>query len=277
MSQQVRDLALVRHLRRISDYIQGLGIENPQQRKALTVLAEAWDGLSPDGQWDAVLEAKLRTRPALFADDAPAPKIEPKPKPASSAVVEATTQIYKSSAKQLNVSQPDELTCQSACIAMAVGTTDVAKIRRELTQMGVAGDPNVMGVVLRDYLGNRYRYNGKASLEDMKRWLRAGEFLIIHAYFTPSGHVIGLDGLSDAPGTTADRFDVADPWSEFDGPSFSYNNPSVQFYDGYYSARLIYAAAVVAFSFAEARATYASGALDSNQPGAWVHRILPKS
>jgi hypothetical protein len=75
---------------------------------------------------------------------------------------------------------------------------------------------------------------------------------------------------------SGDFFDTKDPWSEFDAGSFSYNNPSVSFYDGYYSARLIYAAAVRAFTFDQARQAYSSGALDSNEKGAWVHRILPK-
>jgi hypothetical protein len=273
LTAQQQNTVLIRQSSRIIEYLQGHGIEDDVQREALLRLIETWDKLSPDGVWDDVLESKLRSRPGLF-DFAPAPKAEAKAKPAPKAIVEATTEIYKTQIKAINISQPDALTCQSACIGMATGDNNIAGIRAELDSMGTAGDPAVMGNILRERLGDRYIYNGKASLEDMKKWLKAGEFLIIHTFLTPSGHVIAEDGLKDVLGPE-DFFDVKDPWSEFNAATFSYSNPNVSFYDGFYSARLIYAAAVRAFNFDQAITAYKSGALDSNEPGAWVHRCLP--
>lgn len=273
LTQAQKDIALVRMTRRISDFFQSSGIQNQVQREAALRLIETWDRLSPDGIWDDVLQSKLAAREGVL-DFSPAPKTEPKAKPASTEIVGATVQIYKTSIQSINISQPDAMTCQSACIGMAVGNKNVAAIRAELDSMGVAGDPAVMGNVLRDAIGDRYIYNGKASLEDMKQWLRNGEFLIIHTFFTPSGHVIALDGLKDVAGSD-DFFDVKDPWSEFCASTFHYDNPSVSFYDGFYSARLIYAAAVKAFTFDQAVSIYKSGELDSNAKGAWVHRCLP--
>lgn len=261
-----KHLVLIRHASNIVDYLSKNGVKTVEQEKALLFFAEGWDKLRADGEWDAELEARLRKRTGLW---------NKKEKPANPEIVKATQQIYKTEIKAINLSQPDAMTCQSACIGMATEDSSVLGIRAKLDEIGTAGDPAVMGIVLKQKIGDRYQYNGKASLEDMKKYLRDGEFLIIHTFFTPSGHVIALDGLKDVEGS-GDFFDVKDPWSEFDGGSFSYNNPAVSFYDGYYSARLIYAAAVRAFTFDQARQAYASGALDSSEKGAWVHRILPK-
>lgn len=273
LTQQQKDTVCIRQAARILEYSSAHGFQNEVQRAAYLGFIEIWEKLSVDQKWDEVLEGRLRGKtPSLF-DFSPNPKAEQKSKPASKDVVEATTGIYKTKIKTLNISQPDALTCQSASICMAIGENNVAAIRSELDSLGVAGDPAVMGQILKKRLGDRYIYNGKASLEDMKGWLKAGEFLIIHTFLTPSGHVISLDGLKDVAGSE-DFFDAKDPWSEFSTTSFSYDNPSVSFYDGFYSARLIYAAAVKAFSFNEAVATYKSGELDSNFKGAWVHRCL---
>jgi hypothetical protein len=268
-----QNTVLMRHGRRIVDYLQGHGIQNEQQRTALIAFAEGWDKLSLNGEWDAVLEAKLRSRPGLF-DFSPAPKIEEKSKPAPKALVEATTKIYKTKVKANNVSQPDASTCQSSCVGMATGNSDVMGIRRRLLSLGNPGDPNIMAIMLREALGDRYVYNGKASIDQMQQYTRDGEFLILHVFFTPFGHVIGIDGLKDVVGAN-DYFDSKDPWSEFDANSFSYNNPSINFYDGFYSSRLIYAAGVVAFSFQQAIDCYRSGEYDSTLQGAYCHRILP--
>lgn len=273
-TQQQQDTVCLRQAGRVLEYLSAHGIQNQTQREALIGLLEIWEKLSLDRTWDAVLEDRLKAKtPSLF-DFTPAPKSESKAKPANKEIVEATVHLYKTQIKAINLSQPDALTCQSAAIGMATGNKDIAGVRRKLDSMGVAGDPAVMGHLLREKLGDRYIYSGKASLEDMKTWLKAGEFLIIHTFLTPSGHVISLDGLKDVVGSE-DFFDVKDSWSEFSTATFSYNNPNVSFYDGFYSARLIYAAAVKAFSFDQAIAAYKSGALDSNEKGAWVHRCLP--
>ena len=178
----------------------------------------------------------------------------------------------------LKVSQPDASTCQSACIAMAIGSTDVLGIRaaldgRAATVGSIAGDPNVMAWYLNRKLGDRYIFDDNASMSEMREWLRNGEFLITHGWFTGSGHVIALDGIQIEQ--LAYKFDVSDPWSEFSFGSWSYNNPSVQFYDGYYSALGIYAACVAGQSVNDAIRIYdgGNGTYDSNKKGAWVHRI----
>lgn len=273
LTPEQQNIVLIRHSRKIVDHLQAHGIKNEQQRIALIALAEGWDKLSLNGEWDAVLEAKLRSRPELF-DFSPAPKVEAKNKPAPNALVEATTKIYKTEIKAINISQPDASTCQSACVGMATGNSDVMGIRQKLLSLGNPGDPNVMAILLREALGDRYKYNGKASIDQMQQYLKDGEFLIIHCFFTPSGHVISLDGLKDVVGAN-DYFDAKDPWSEFSSASFTYDNPNVNFYDGFYSSRLIYSAAVVAFSFQQAIDCYRSGKYDSTLEGAYCHRILP--
>jgi hypothetical protein len=172
--------------------------------------------------------------------------------------------------KALNLSQPDASTCQAACIGMAVGDRDIAGIRRRLVARGSAGDPAVMAAVIRDY-GRPYRYEGNASLAKCQEWLKAGEFLITHGWFTGSGHVICLDGLKDA----GDHYllDVKDPWSEFNVQTWRYDLGS-KFFDGFYSDLLIYATCVASTSAGTAQSTYNRGKVDANRGGMWVHRFL---
>lgn len=178
---------------------------------------------------------------------------------------------WKASLIALNLSQPDASTCQAACIAMAVRDKDILSVRRKLLAKGIAGDPAVMGRVARDY-GANYTYEGDASLDDVFGWLKAGEFLITHGWFTGSGHVICLDGLKVDPKSGRYSIDVKDPWSEFDGPSWSYNG-TAKFFDGFYSELIIYAACVASASVASARAAYRAGAVDRKRGGMWVHRF----
>ena len=182
--------------------------------------------------------------------------------------------LFSTQVSALNLSQPDASTCQSACIAMAVGDKNIRGIRNKLTSIGVAGDTAVMGKVIRDY-GVNYEFDDNASLSEMRDWLRAGEFLITHGWFTGSGHVICLDGVYVDPDTLSYKFDVKDPWSEFDAASWSYNKPGVKFYDGFYSSHLIYASCVAGVSVPHAASLYKAKSLDSNRKGAWVHRIKP--
>jgi lysozyme len=172
--------------------------------------------------------------------------------------------------KALNLSQPDASTCQAACIGMAVGDRDVAGIRRRLVARGAAGDPAVMAAVIRAY-GRPYRYESSASLAKCREWLKAGEFLITHGWFTGSGHVICLDGLKRVADAYA--FDVKDPWSEFNAASWRYDLGG-KFFDGFYSDNLIYAACVAGANVNHARQLYQAGQLDINRGGMWVHRFL---
>lgn len=188
------------------------------------------------------------------------------PKPTLPEVAEWGTRI-----NALNISQPDEVTCQAACIAMAVRDRDVQKIRRRLLQFGNAGDPAVMGRVIREY-NVPYQYSGNASLDECYKWLQAGEFLITHGWFTGSGHVICLDGLlRDRNGRHS--INVKDPWSEFNAPAWLYNLGS-KFYDGFYSDLCIYAACVAGASVSDARRIYRAGRVVTAQRAMWVHRFL---
>jgi hypothetical protein len=197
--------------------------------------------------------------------------IETQQQPAKSPTKAERTQ-WVTRIKALNLSQPDASTCQAACIGMAVGDRDVAGIRRKLVARGTAGDTTVMGAVIREY-GRPYKYEANASLAQCYEWLKAGEFLITHGYFTGSGHVICLDGLKQ--GSNADRYllDVKDPWSEFNTKSWSYDLGG-KFFDGLYSDLLIYAACVASNSVHRARASYIVGKVDVNRGGMWVHRFL---
>jgi hypothetical protein len=174
--------------------------------------------------------------------------------------------------KALNLSQPDASTCQAACIGMAVGDRDVRGIRRKLLARGPAGNPDVMAAVIREY-GRPYALDKDASLARCYQWLKAGEFLITHGWFTGSGHVICLDGLkaTSEPGRYA--FDVKDPWSEFNVESWRYDLGST-FFDGFYSDLLIYATCVAGTSVAVAQTTYRRGRVDAYKGGMWVHRLL---
>ncbi len=172
------------------------------------------------------------------------------------------------------IPQPNSQTCQSACVARAIGNSDIFGIRQELQLIGDAGSPQVMGVLLKRKLGERYSFDEDASLNDCKNWLNDGSLLITHGWFTPSGHVITLDGYEIDESTLSYRVNVGDPWDEFDAPNWRYTQKSDK-YDGFYSSRCIYAACVASKSFDDAASIYRRGELDSNKGGMWVHRIKP--
>jgi hypothetical protein len=172
------------------------------------------------------------------------------------------------------LSQPDASTCQSACIAMAVGDENIYGIRAQLLAKGEPGNPYCMGEVLENRLGGRYSFHYNASLGEMREWLKAGEFLITHGWFTGSGHVVGMDGVEIDSKTLSYCFNMRDPWDEFNAPSWSYSGRSKKF-DGFYSSRCIYAACVAGQSVSDAARIYRRGELDSARKGAWVHRVRP--
>ena len=180
---------------------------------------------------------------------------------------------FRQVVKKLDISQPNGYTCQAACAAMAVGTTNVMGVRNELERIGNPGDPSVVGTYIERSLGrNRHKLSLNASINDMIEWLKAGEFLITYGWFTGSGHVIGLDGCMITE--TSRKFDVDDPWSEFDFGSWSYNKAGVNYYDGYYSELGIYAACVASSGPSDARSIYNAGIVDPNRKGAWVNRVI---
>jgi hypothetical protein len=235
------------------------GVNNAPTREAAARMLVS-DGYATDPDYATKLIQ-------IMSDRTPRPPLQqsglPAPTPAERS--QWVTQI-----KALNISQPDESTCQAACIAMAVGDRDVAKIRRNLQARGAAGDPAVMAHVIRSY-GRPYRYEGNASLARCYEWLKAGEFLITHGWFTRSGHVICLDGLKRL--SNSYTFDVKDPWSEFNVQSWRYDLGS-RFYDGFYSDLLIYATCVASSNVGHAQQLYQSGRVDPNRGGMWVHRFM---
>jgi hypothetical protein len=155
---------------------------------------------------------------------------------------------------------------------MAVGDQDVAGIRRKLAARGTAGDTAVMAAVIREY-GRPYKYEANASLAQCYEWLKAGEFLITHGWFTGSGHVICLDGLKINDETGRRYLDVKDPWSEFNVQTWRYDLGG-KFFDGFYSDLLIYATCVAGTSVGDAQSIYRAGRVDVNRGGMWVHRFL---
>ncbi len=197
------------------------------------------------------------------------PYVEPAPAPETGVFTEQVEE-----ARGL-LSQPNAYTCQSACIAMATGRTDIMTIRATLEAIGNPGDPAVMGQLLRKSFGDRYIFDDNASLSEVRDWLKSGCFIIGHFWFTNSGHVICLDGVTIDPETLGYKFSVKDPWSEFDFSKWSYSNPAIDSFDGNYSSYGIYAAGVVGQSSADSFEVYKRRELDSMRKGMWAHVIKP--
>ncbi len=180
-----------------------------------------------------------------------------------------TSPEYLSAIASGPISQICENTCQATCVhAVLGGEPSIVQVREGLVSMGQAGDPAVMAEYLHKYFASRYQYEGAASISDMKSWIRLGEVLITHGWFTGSGHVIILDGCDDR------GFRAMDPFEEFDGPTWQYHG-ELQSYQGRYSDLLIYAACVAGNSKWDADAVYQIGAIDLSHKAAWVHRIKP--
>jgi len=170
--------------------------------------------------------------------------------------------------------QPNAYTCQSTCVAMATGLPESAimTVRQALEAIGEPGDPATMAKYLTAKLQSKYVYENNASLNQIQSWLKAGEFLIAHGWFTAAGHVVAIDGVENS--SSGCRFRIRDPWSEFDFANWSYSESSVG-YHGFYSNYGIYAAIVAGQSKEDAASCYSRGELDSSAGGAWVHRIKP--
>jgi hypothetical protein len=181
-------------------------------------------------------------------------------------------EIFRTEIKALNLSQPDAVTCQSTCIGMAVGDRNIQGIRSRLKAAGDPGAYSTMGRIIRQYPVD-YEFYANGSLQDAINFLKQGDFLITHGWFTGSGHVICLDGLVVDNDKGKIKFDVKDPWSEFSAPAWKYNNTSVQFYDGLYSAECIYASCVLGQSVSHSREIYQRGELNLAHKGMWIHRF----
>lgn len=168
--------------------------------------------------------------------------------------------------------QPDELTCQAACIGVLTGNKDIRGIRRSLLALGTPGEPRIMGKLLRQHFGDRYTYHRQASLEVAAQALERGAACITHGWFTKSGHVIVLNGIDSSPAST--RYYVIDTWSQFNGPAWAYNLSDIGF-EGFYSDNLIYAACVGSSGPGEASDIYNSGLIDMELCNMWLHVVEP--
>lgn len=169
------------------------------------------------------------------------------------------------------VAQPNAYTCQSACIAQVLGTTDVEEIRAALEAIGAPGDPQTMGQYLKSRVQS-YKFLMSGSLENAKDALDAGYVIITHGWFTGSGHVISLVGYEPDPRTLSYRFIVDDPWMEFSFPDAQFI-PNSSGDNVRYSSYGMYAYCVASSSHDHAAQLYAQGKLLSSEKGAWLHLI----
>ena len=166
-----------------------------------------------------------------------------------------------------DVQQIDDSTCQSAAICRVIGSTDVAKVRSDLLNIGCPGDPDVMG----HYLVSRvreYKWLRYGSIHDAIDGLANGYQIITHGYTTHSGHVIGLSGYDSA----AQVFIAEDPYGEFDFPSWSFTGSSGN--NARYSVRAIWCACVAGASCDDAYQLYSNRVEpDWAQKNMWIHLI----
>jgi aminopeptidase C len=130
-----------------------------------------------------------------------------------------------------------------------------------------------MGKVIKGY-GKNYSFEDNASLKEVREWLKNGESLITHGWFTGSGHVICIDGLSIDETTLSYKLSVKDPWGEFNAKEWQYI-AGTEYFDGWYSSYCIYASCVASSSVSHAKYLYNRGELNSSREGMWVHRITP--
>jgi hypothetical protein len=169
------------------------------------------------------------------------------------------------------VEQPDGYTCQSAAIAKVIGSTDVGKIRGELLQRGVPGDPAVMGAYLKGKVKS-YQFIVDGSLNEAKDFLKQGCVIITHGWFSQAGHVITLVEFEASPNNLGYRFVVDDPWAEFNFGSNSFDHSKTG-NNVRYSSYGIYAYCVAGQSNEDARLIYKQGKLLSSDRNMWMHVI----
>lgn len=169
------------------------------------------------------------------------------------------------------VAQPNAYTCQSACIAKMLGTSEVQEVRAALEAIGQPGCPTTMGQYLKPRVQS-YKFLVSGSLEDAKNALDEGYVIITHGWFTGSGHVIALVGYEPDPETLSYRFIVDDPWMEFNFADAQYI-PNSSGNDVRHSSYGIYAYCVASSSHGHAEQIYTQGKLLSSEKGAWLHII----
>lgn len=167
--------------------------------------------------------------------------------------------------------QPDAVTCQSAAIAKILGQTSpshVQNIRQGLLQLGVAGDPLVMGRYLEPKV-KQYHWEPAGTLDQLRDWTERGPGYeaIIHGMTTGSGHVWGVQDYDEH----LDAFICDDPWAEFDFPNHRYLNKSGA--NVPYSALGIYSYTVVSWTEQQAIQAYRSRVVNWSKRGMYLHMI----
>ncbi|MGI0495528.1 C39 family peptidase [Alkalinema pantanalense CENA528] len=179
--------------------------------------------------------------------------------------------ITFTASKTIYVSQPNPHFCQSACIAMVLGTTDIHSIRDELVTHGKAGDPAIIGNYLRPRVKS-YQFLLDGSLTDARKALDDGYVLITHGWFTRVGHVVTVIGHEADPTTLSSRFIVHDPWAEYNFPKGDHDdNKSGEAV--LYSSYGMYATCVASADYDHSRDLYSQKKLDVNAKNAWLHII----
>lgn len=176
---------------------------------------------------------------------------------------------YLKAIKNGPICQPDAVTCQATCIHAVMGAnTSIGNVREDLFQIGNPGDPSVMAEYLKAHFAERYSLHLEASINDIRSMIKSGSVVIIHGWFSNSGHVIIIDGANDL------SFRVMDPFEEFDAINWIYPSNLASF-QGLYSDALIWAACVAGDGPDHASYLYENQAIDRSQKGAWVHEIKP--
>ncbi|MBD2033767.1 C39 family peptidase [Leptolyngbya sp. FACHB-321] len=171
------------------------------------------------------------------------------------------------------VPQPNSDFCQSACIAMALGTDDIHGIRNALVSQGIAGDPAVMADYLRPRVKS-YKFLIDGSLNDAKKALDDECVVITHGWFTRIGHVITLVGYEPDPNTMSYRFIVHDPWAEYNFPKGDHDDSKIG-ESVRYSSYGMYATCVNSADYDHALEIYSKKRLLSTEENAWLHIIKP--
>jgi hypothetical protein len=170
------------------------------------------------------------------------------------------------------VPQPDGDTCQSASIAILAGTDDVSSIRKSLLAHGVPGDPSNINAELKYRVGSlgTVRLDTQCTFGRLLEGLTAGCAAILQGYFTYRGHVIVATGRPEHG-----FIKVLDPWTEFQGHSFSYVGSKSYGYSGMYSDALIYSTCFESKGYNDAQEVYRQGApgVVLNGPTGWVHWV----
>lgn len=184
--------------------------------------------------------------------------------------------------------QDTSYTCQSSSIQIVTnGEAREMQVRARLKQLGNPGDPYIIGQVLREYVGDRYEYNGQASVNQMIDYIKRGASLILQASVTEAGHVFPAVGCDDKADQLVKEFPgdellhdgpkVIDPWTKYNWHKLVYDGTSMG-YEGYYPWYGIYASAVKAYSFFQFQQVWGGKVPEGwkDEGGAYCHIIWPK-